>query len=477
MSIKEFDQSKTYEWVGTFWFPDDINKTYAGKLTYTPEQGIRLNLSTPPVTMDFTQDHKSKKIMHAVVDGKERAHLTLINVFLSHSMTRGNPSIDVLKGSVRYIIAKEHLDTHEFDKIAVEYDDHLSQALRFSVDDAKQIILLAKGSSIKTKSDYEIVPDFQSTGTTFSSIEDVDSAFWATNDDAIKDLKKAIEPIREKHKDSLFLRTRIVQRFAFRRKDTSLDDFVQTEQHWRAFWELIIDHPISVTHSWAYVTYESTDAKPRLVGLPLLSSYFKPKKENHKPRHLPSLPLRMGHLTDGKTDLGQASIIINNWLDINDDPKWQPVLDGLKRAISASDEMIDGSQFVSLRSEIETFLDLIGESQATPDQLIKVYASDTWISEFEILTENKPKKETFGQWISHLRDSITHPKTAQKIGKRKYWAEVSDEFKLQKIYAYVSGLLIKAILLHIGIKDHDAIEKFIDQFIKSRASFFPIEFE
>jgi len=40
----DWDQNSNYEWIGTFWFPDGEKDRFSGKVTYSPEQGIKLKL-------------------------------------------------------------------------------------------------------------------------------------------------------------------------------------------------------------------------------------------------------------------------------------------------------------------------------------------------------------------------------------------------------------------------------------------------
>ncbi len=40
----DLDQNSNYEWIWTFWFPDGEKDRLSGKVTYSPEQGIKLKL-------------------------------------------------------------------------------------------------------------------------------------------------------------------------------------------------------------------------------------------------------------------------------------------------------------------------------------------------------------------------------------------------------------------------------------------------
>lgn len=477
MIINKFDQYESYEWVGKFWFPDQEDNKYFGRMTYTPESGIKLKLLNHPKTINPDDHFHTKKRMFAVLDGDERGAMTLMNVFLTGGPITTSPTTMYHKGSAQFALAWPYVDGIEFDKIAVSYDDHLNNVFCPPPKGMRSYLAFAKGKIINAPNEFSISADVNTSGTFILSNDAIDEAIWTLDENASAELKAALQPVFDKHPNAFVNRKKTEFEFIFSRNETDVGLFIDEERKWRAFWELAIDHPISIKHAWVYVNFPDDEGNKRLIRTPLLASAFKPPKRQGSPIGYPMLPLNFDALGGNNFDISTIQDIICNWLNINQETKWQPVIDGLNRVLSSRDELIDGSRFVSLCSEIETFLDLMGEEKANPDRMIELYASDEWNEQFAEIAENKPSSQTFGKWIAKIRNSITHPKTAKMDGNGKYWAIASDPFKLQKVYAFLGGLLIKAVLLSIGINNKAAIDNYIENFIRTRASIFPTEYK
>lgn len=95
MTTKGLQQDQKYEWVGTFWFADNDTadpEKFVGKVTYSPENGIRLSLFGDFNLKDFNNRPSSisRKLMHGIAqkDGSSTA-VTLGNIFLSIGYTIG----------------------------------------------------------------------------------------------------------------------------------------------------------------------------------------------------------------------------------------------------------------------------------------------------------------------------------------------------------------------------------------------------
>lgn len=130
--------------------------------------------------------------------------------------------------------------------------------------------------------------------------------------------------------------------------------------------------------------------------------------------------------------------------------------------------MIGNEDFIILISYIQTVLNILGYKTDNIDQLISKYADEKWIKEVRKLLQSLPKDKTIGQKISELRNSIAHPKSAEK-DNGKYFAVITDYILMQKIYGYLAGLFIKMVLLHLYNFDKTNLEKYIDRFIKTRS--------
>ena len=138
--------------------------------------------------------------------------------------------------------------------------------------------------------------------------------------------------------------------------------------------------------------------------------------------------------------------------------------------------MIENEDFIILISYIETVLNILGEEKNNIDRLISKYADKQWKKEVSNLLKDLPKKETLGKKISELRNSIAHPKSAEKENG-KYFAITNDEILMQKIYGYLAGLFIKMVLLHLYAFDKENLRKYIDRFIKLRSRITKIKYD
>ncbi|MDE2759231.1 MAG: hypothetical protein OXH90_02880 [Paracoccaceae bacterium] len=85
--------------------------------------------------------------------------------------------------------------------------------------------------------------------------------------------------------------------------------------------------------------------------------------------------------------------------------------------------------------------------------------------------------ETIGQWFRHVRNAIEHPNSNGDETKEKYLKVARDPFQIQRAYAYLSGLYLKAILLSLGNINEEHIDKYTRKYIRSRASFEPTEYD
>lgn len=167
---------------------------------------------------------------------------------------------------------------------------------------------------------------------------------------------------------------------------------------------------------------------------------------------------------------------ILEWFVISNDEQYKPVLHGIQRALQGKNEMVDTPQYVSLVAEIETFLDLQGEKNKKIDRLIELYADPEGKDGFLELATDKSGNKVIGLWFHEIRNAIVHPKSGREKYKGKYWKGASDPFTIQKAYAHLSGLYLKAILLHLGNINHDHIDKYAKKYIGIRSSHQPIEF-
>lgn len=106
--ISILDHSEKYEWEGTFWFPENEEKRFSGKVTYTPDKGVRFELFSISDFADLKRDVLSKKRLFAVVNSQNPTPVTLINVHLSTGFSLGQFSIDPVRART-HVRAREKI--------------------------------------------------------------------------------------------------------------------------------------------------------------------------------------------------------------------------------------------------------------------------------------------------------------------------------------------------------------------------------
>jgi hypothetical protein len=374
-------------------------------------------------------------------------------------------------------MANEFVEDTNFDKVMFQYDEHFENIFLNSASRESDAIKFSKGDSVHTNCGYEISMDINSFGPIMFSADQIDTVFHANDDETLQKIKDAVDPIIKSNSSSLVKRKETALAVLFQKEDAVFQDIFRKEEIWRSYWDLIVDHQISVKNIWLYTQYSSDDGAIKYNKRPFLCSFLLPRKQRRKPSILGHLSLDFYSFGAQEQNLSVVEKAMNAWLEINENPDWIPVIDGIQRILGANNDLVDSTKYVSLISEIETFLDLLGEKKSNPENIIELYASSEWKSEFAKLNFDLPQSKSYGEWASQVRHSITHPvKTKDKAGG-KYRTISSDTFQLQKLYAYIGGLLIKGVLLHIGDLNEDKLEEFIMKFVKSRGSFYPVNFE
>lgn len=475
ISTQHLNQTSSYEWIGTFWFPDNKEDKFSGKISYTSDKGIQLSLSTDKKIGRFSNDFISKKIMHAVVDGEKPAYLSLVNVWLSPQVTIGNPTITVLKGGSELLVHGRWLENLNFPKMAFEYDDFFNNFFLLSVKKERDAIKFSKGNPLCIASQCTINMSFFSSGTSIFSADDLDVVFFADEEEKLEQLKKVSKPIIEDGSYSFYKREK--NNFVTIISDDGGSNSIRKKEWiWRQFWEMVADHSILIKHVWVYIQYIDKDSIIRNSRQPALYSYDN-KDYDDKAILLPHRPINIYSFDEKASDLSVIENTIKKWFEISQDKKFLPVVHGIRRVLNSYNKMADTTQYVSLIAEIETFLDLTDQKDGDIDKLVELYASSEWKESFLKIANNKSKNETIGKWAHNVRNSIAHPKTCKKKAKGKYWKIASDPFQLQKVYAHLSGLYIKAVFLYLGGINNEHIEKYIKKFIERRISYKPIEFD
>ena len=477
------DQNTNYEWIGTFWFPDQEKDKFSGKVTYSPEHGIKLKLILSrehALIHDVNAGFLSRKIMHATVSGIKTGYITLVNVWLSKpASTMGGTVVYTRNGGAELLITGPLLENDQFNTICIAYDDCFNNIFLESIHRTSDSLKFAKSHPIALTSDCTMKMDLFSEGEPMDSVEDLDSVIWALDKMKMEKLKKVAKPIIEDGDFSFFQRDQGHLLVLFSMQNKGFDSFREVEFTWRQFWQLIANRHISIKQVWVHISVENSEGDKRNQGFPTLFSDYVQKDAGRKAPRQFQLPITINSFGEESSDLNLGVIekTLKEWFRISDDDRFKPVLHGIRRILENKTKMVDTSRYVSLVAEIETFLDLQGEKNTKVNRLVELYADQEWIDCILELATDKSENETIGQWFHGIRNVIVHPKSSQKKSGGKYWSVASDPFQIQKAYAHLSGLYLKAILLSLGDINPRHIDKYTRKYILSRGNYEPIVFK
>ena len=472
----DLDQNSKYEWIGTFWFPDNESYIFSGKVTYSPEQGIKLKLMLKSETFpDFNTRFMSGKLMHATVTGEKPGNVSLFNIWLNRTkFTLGCPMVSEWTGGAELLIAGHLFENNVINKILIAYDDCFNNIFLESSQRAYDSLRIGESEPITLEEGCTIGMDLSSWGEGFGSVKELDSLIWASDKTKMEKLKAVAKPIIEDGDFSFFKRTEENLFVSFAMKNKGFESYRKVEFAWRQFWQFIADQNISIKKVWVDILGQNEKNK----RVSALFSDYGQHLAGKKPPSQYQLPITINSFGEegSQLNLGAIEKPILEWFRISNDEQYKPVLHGILRAMRGKNEMVDTPQYVSLVAEIETFLDLLGEENTNVDRLIELYAFQEWKNDILELATDKSENETIGQWFHEIRNAIAHPKSGLKKSGGKYWKGASDPFLIQKAYAHLSGLYRKAILLHLGNINPDHIDKYAKEYIRIHSSHQPIEF-
>ena len=476
MSKNPLYHTKSYEWFGTFGFLGDSSKEFSGRLKYTPEQGIVLELlelfETPGLKKMFDDsDEPARRIMHGIiVDNNEARYVTLINIFFY----RRGASFRwrATTGFADAIVFDIPLEKINVNSLVIEYDETFQSAFANPMDKESLTMKLSRGKPIKINQDLEISWSkfpFENISS-FYRTDDLETIFYSHEDKDLKELKeifgsKDIPPFRY----NLLDRKNIRPRIWFGKNSKPMEDLFKFEKEWRLFWELIIDCPISVDRAWVHHIDPKKKENEQEGVYPMLCDQYKQKNfRKKKPPLMQFLPISFYTLSKNELDLGAISEIINKWIQINKNPDWKPVIEGVRQILSIKKSLADKTQYVSLYWEIETLMDLLGHGDGHYTQnFIEEYASDKWRQDISKIFNCLSSSEAIAKYISKIRASIVHPRGTKN--EREYQSFISGELKIHETHAHIAGLFIKAVLKHITNLEEEILNNFMDKFIEKRA--------
>ena len=479
----DLDQNSNYEWIGVFWFPDnERTDKFSGKVTYSPEQGIKLKLMLAKNVLNFdcNTDFMSGKLMHATVTGEKSGNVSLFNIWLNCTqLTVGeHPTVFQWAGDAELLIAGHLSENNVIDKIFISYDDSFNNIFLGPINRAYGSLRISESKPIKLEEGCTIGMDLSSWLEPFYSVEELDTLISASDKTQMEKLKAVAKPIIEDGDFTFFRRTEDNLAVSFAMKNKGFESYRKVEFAWRQFWQFIADQHISIKKAWVCILGQNEENKRQNPSLSALFSDCGQRLAGKKPPSQHQLPITINGFGEETSELNLSVIEkpILEWLRISNDKRYKPVLHGIQRAMQGKNKMVELPQYVSLVAEIETFLDLLGERNTNVDRLIELYADQEWKDKILELATDKSENETIGQWFHEIRNAIVHPKSSRDKNKGKYWNVASNPFTTQKAYAHLSGLYLKAILLALGNINPIHIDNYTKQYIRIRSSHKLIEF-
>ncbi|MEI3582136.1 MAG: hypothetical protein V8R89_05655 [Alphaproteobacteria bacterium] len=476
MALEEFDFSKNYNFSGVFWFENEFNSRFSGTLEYTPEKGIKLLLvSTVLNGTDYLllRDFCAIQKMYGTLqyEGKS-VNITLLDIVLGERSNTfgGNGCSRTFEGSARFLILDILLKTNRIKSLNIEYDDNFKSIFFYHISPEEVVEVQPYTKNAVRLSNANISFDVFYMSTPFYSADQLDDmlcdTIWHTKKSPMKELKEIVSKFLETHQHEIGIRKKTRSVVKIKSRSSDLRKYIEIENKWRSFFELIIDKPIIIKNASIGVDCISVDNRKYSTQKAILfQQYPIPTRKGANWRKF-HLPISIDAFV-GKNDLSKLQLPYEKWNQLYDDKKWTIIVNGIKSIIYKND-MIGNEDFIILISYIQTVLNILGYKTDNIDQLISKYADEKWIKEVRKLLQSLPKDKTIGQKISELRNSIAHPKSAEK-DNGKYFAVITDYILMQKIYGYLAGLFIKMVLLHLYNFDKTNLEKYIDRFIKTRS--------
>ena len=484
MNLDEFDYSKNYSFSGIFWFENEFDNRFSGTLEYTPEKGIRLSLVSTTLNgtsyLIFRDSCAIQKMYGTIQHNGNSTNITLLDVMLGKraDVFGESGASMLLEGNARFLIADIHLKENKIKSLNLEYDDCFKSIFFYhtSPEEVAEIQPFIK-KTIKS-SNTNISFSVFYVQSPFYDVNQLDDMLCDTfphkNKSPMKELKKIIAKFLETHKHEIGIRKKTRSIITIKGRFDNLRKYVEIENKWRSFFELIIDKPITIKNASVGVEYILEDSRKYTTQKAILFQQYPIPTQRGANWHKYHLPITIDSFL-GKNDLSKLQEPYERWSQLYDDKKWNVVINGIK-SIIYNNKLIGNEDFIILVSYIQTVMNILGYKKDDIDQLILGYGDKKWERDVNNLLKNVPKKGTLGKKISEIRNSIAHPKSAEKENG-KYFAVITDEILMQKIYGYLAGLFIKMVLLHLYAFNSENLEKYIDRFIQARSGITKVKYD
>ncbi|MFF0923214.1 hypothetical protein ACFYE8_26355 [Rhizobium leguminosarum] len=482
--VAELEHAEKYQWVGTFWVPAEggTAERFAGEVTYEPDSGVRVKFSSPNATFGEGNQFKAWKVIHGVVrQNDEATRVTLYNVSFSVGVFLGQTTLKVMNGVADMIVVDDHLVEDTIHGLQIEYSDAFEALLISSGDSTardKQRVRLSSADPIKPAVGVSIRYGLSTSLADISRENDLAAIFFSHKDPGLSKLKEVIQPLLSTGDYYLRNSAGSSASMIVALDPTKIKEALAVEKTFRSFWELLGDHTISVRKLklQSSIRIAAGGEEVPIYRSALLSSFS--SRTRQPKRKMSDLALHLYTFNRKNHSLSNAQEALARWFEIHEDPLWAPVIDGIAAMIAPQEKLVDRSRYALLISDVETFLDLLGQRQnVNVDGLINLYATPDWKQSYDTLRLPPVPGETAGQFAHEVRNVIAHPKSGAAKAGGRYAKFLQEPLKLQSLYAHIAGLLVKGLLLRNETLDPDALERFVTSFIQARSWFEQIDYK
>lgn len=443
-------------------------------MLYTPEVGIRLELLTSDRYAEYGY---TRKIIHGALSGDFGGEITLFEVSLSlgNSSFGGQAPTQFYRGFAGYLVSGFLLDENQnYEDLIIQYEDQFNEIFFFSPRKEKDLIEMDAASELVIDEHTFIKVQQDSTGADIRP-DEIDTHFFSRTPEPYEQFKEQTSSLIEDLGLELYRRNYLKPQFKLHREGSSVRELFELENTWRSFWELLTDrsmYPVQMLVKVSYKTQKSDEIYYKNCSL--LKNFYKPIKARSSVsvRIQQNLPIHFGHFGKLSEGLSCTQNSFLKWDELVNDPQYQPVKLGVKRVLKSRSGYASRSDYLILISEIETLLDLLGHNKTNLETLIQIHSTENWEDELRGILKEHLFEESLSCYLTSIRRVIAHPKSATK--KVKYQNILDDQFLFQKVYAYLAGLFVKAVLAEITSLSEDVLEKYTKQFILQRGSWRPI---
>ena len=186
------------QWIGEFFVPGHYDKKFAGKLEYTPENGVMLSYSFPRNSTPPDSD-----VVYGILATGEKC--TLVEKFpIQHRGITFKNGLTTHQGKsgFLYLLIGDHI-VH--DKLFFELSFSLTNMQEFFFHKGhKDFVKYSKKPLLTLKTSYGELE--VSNNATFGFLhKDISAQIYSENETAQKELKECFETITAKHPDSFFM--------------------------------------------------------------------------------------------------------------------------------------------------------------------------------------------------------------------------------------------------------------------------------